>query len=154
MGMRRGRQRQLGDHRSACVGAEPWSARELIAELVSAHQETIALVRTLLLTYERADNRQADAHQAAALTVSHPGEHRANARAIEAAALADAARLGKRYATDEWASHVMHLHGLVAVAHELYGAPVPAPPHNGPTAAAATALARFRSRDDCLGRPG
>jgi len=151
--MRRRHQRQLGARRSPCVGTEPWRARELIAELVFGHEESIALIRTLLLTHERADGRQADADHARALAAANRADRRANQRAIEAAALAQAAHLARLYATEEWASHVMHLHGLMAMADELYRAPVHAPPHDGPTAPAAMALARFRSRDDCLGRP-
>jgi hypothetical protein len=154
MGMRRTHQRQLGARRSACVGVEPCSARELIGELVRAHEESIALVRTLLQTHERADGCQANADHAVAFAAANPADRRANERAIEAATLAEASHRAKLYATDEWASHVMQLHGLMAMTDELCGNPVPGPGREGPTAAAATALARFRSRGDCLGRPG
>ena len=150
MGMRRTHPRQLGARRSACVGAEPCSAREIIAELVWAHEESVALVRTLLLTQGRADGRQADADHAAELAAANPADRRANERAVEAAAVAEAAQLAKLHAADEWTSHAMHVHGLMAMVDELYGDPVPGA--GGPTTAAATALARFRSRSDCIGR--
>jgi hypothetical protein len=152
MGMRRTHPRQLGARRSACIGAEPCSARELIAELVWAHEESIALVRTLLLTHERADGRQADADRAMALAAANPNNRRANERAVEAAALAEAAHLAKLYATDAWASHVMDVHGLVAMADELGCDALPAPGFDGSTAGA-TAVNQLRSRGHCLGRP-
>jgi vacuolar-type H+-ATPase subunit B/Vma2 len=154
MGMRPTHQRQLGARRCARVGAEASRARQVIAALVWAHEESIALVRTLLLTHERADGRQSNADRTGALAAANPADHWANDRAIEAPALADAAHLAEKYAADKWASHVMHLHGLIAMTDELYCNPVPTPGSEGPTAAAATAPARFRSRGDCLGRPG
>jgi hypothetical protein len=151
--MRWTHQRQLGARRGACLGAEVSSERQVIAELVGAHEESIALVRTLLLTHERADVRQSTADDTVAFAAANPADRRAHDRASEAAALAEAARLAKAYAADEWASHVMHLHGLMAMTDELFCDRVPAPGGAGPTAAA-TAPIRFRPRGDCLGRPG
>jgi hypothetical protein len=95
-----------------------------------------------------------DADHAAALAAANPADTAANARAIDAAAQAEAAHLAEMYAADKWASHVMHLHGLIAMTDELGCNPVPSPGPEGTTAAAATAPARIRSRADCLGRPG
>ena len=147
--MRRTHQRQLGARRCARVGAEPSRARTLIAELVWAHEESIALVRTLLPTHEHADPTGASA--------ANPADRWADDRVIDAAALAAAAQLAKLEAADKWASHVMRLHGLIAMTGELFCNPVPGPGREEPPAAAATARARFRSRGDggdCLGRPG
>jgi hypothetical protein len=154
MFMRLSHQRQLRARRAACVGPVPCSAHQVIAELVWAHEESIALVRTLLLNHERADGRQATANHIGALAAANPADRRANEMAMEAAALAEAAHFAKLHATDEWASHVMHLHGLMAMADELYCDPVAAPGPDGPAGAGATARAQFRSRRDCLGRSG
>jgi hypothetical protein len=151
--MKQTHQRQLGARRSACSGANAYSAREFIAELVCAHQETIALVRALLQSQERAEGRQADANHSMALAAANPADREAKDRAIEAAALADTAHLAEMYAADEWASHVMHLHGLMAMTDELYCIPVAAPRPAGP-AAGATPLPRLRSRGDCVGWAG
>jgi hypothetical protein len=67
MDMRRSHQRQLGARRSACVAAERCDARDVVAELVWAHEESIALVRMLLLTGEQSGVRQADADHAIAI---------------------------------------------------------------------------------------
>jgi hypothetical protein len=152
MGMRRRHQRHLGARRCASPDAEGCSERALIAELVQAHFESIALVRTLRLSHERADGSRADADHAAAVAADNPADRRANEWAIEAAAVADAAQVAQLYATDEWASHVMHVHGLMAMADELYGDRVPA----GPAAPAPTAMSlpRSRSRGDCDGWAG
>jgi hypothetical protein len=153
MGMGPNQQRHLGARRCACLNAEGCSEREFIAELVRAHFESIALVRTLLLCRERADDSRADADHAAAVAADNPADRRANEWAIDAAALAGAAHVEQLCATDEWASHVMRLQGLMAMTDELLCDPVPAPGGEGPTAPA-TAPARFRSRGDCLGRLG
>jgi hypothetical protein len=152
MGMRRTQQRQLGARRYTCVGAEASRERQVIAELVWAHEESIALVRTLLLILERADARQSTADDTVALAAATPADPRAHGRAIEAAALSETGRPAKTYAADKWASHVMHLHGLMAMADELVCDPVPAPGGEG-LIAAATASNRLRPRGDCLGRP-
>jgi hypothetical protein len=113
-----------------------------------------ALVRTLLRSRERADGSRAHADHAAAVAADNPADRRANEWAIEAAALAGDAHIAQLSATDEWASHVMRLQGLVAMTDELYCNPVTAPRREAQTAVAAMALARFRSRGDCFGRPG
>jgi hypothetical protein len=154
MGMRRRHQRHLGARRCAGLDAEGCSERELIAELVQAHFESIALVRTLRLSHERADGSRADADHAAAVAADNPADRRAKEWAIEAAAIAEAAHVAQLWATDEWASHVMRLQGLMAMADELYCNPVTPPRREAQTAGAAMALARFRSRDDCIGRAG
>ena len=154
MGMGRTHQRHLGAGRSSCLDTEGWSEREFIAELVRAHFESIVLVRTLLLSRERADDSRADADHAAAVAAANPADRRANEWAIDAAALAEAAHVAQLCATEEWASHVMRLQGLMAMTDELYCNPVTAPRCEAQTAAAGVALARFRSRDDCIGRPG
>ena len=147
-------QRHLGARRSACRDAEGCSEREFIAELVWAHFESIALVRTLLVSRESADVSRTDADYAAAVSADNPADRRANEWAIEAAALAGAAHVEHQCATDEWASHVMRLQGLIAMTDELYGNPVTPPRCETQTDAAAMALVRFRSRDDCIARPG
>lgn len=76
----------------------------------------------------------------------------ANDGAIEAAALAEAARLAKGDAADEPARHLMHLHGLMVMTDELFCTSLSE--RHGPTAAAPTPPVPFRSRGDCLGRPG
>jgi hypothetical protein len=154
LGMGRSGQRHLGARRSACRDAERCSEREFIAELVWAHFESIALVRTLLVSRECADGSRADADHAAAVAADNPADRRANEWAIEAAALARAAHVAHQCATDEWASHVMRLQGLMAMTDELYCNPVTTPRREAQTAAAPMALVRFRSRDDCIGRPG
>jgi hypothetical protein len=154
MSMGRTHQRHLGARRCASLDAEGCSERALIAELVRAHFESIALVRRLLLSRERADESRADADHAAAVAADNPADRRANEWAIEAAAVADAAHVAQLYATDEWASHVMRLQGLMAMTDELYCDPGTPPRREAQTAAAAMALVRFRSRDDCIGRPG
>ena len=59
MGMcRTPHQRQLGTRRLACIGAETCSAREVIVEPVWALEDSIGLVRTLLLSHEQVDGRQ------------------------------------------------------------------------------------------------
>jgi hypothetical protein len=65
--MRRTHQRQLGARRSVCVAVERGSTLEVVTDLVLAHEESIALVRTLLLTVERADVGQVDADHAVAV---------------------------------------------------------------------------------------
>jgi hypothetical protein len=147
-------QRPLGDRRCACLHTETCSQREFIAELVRAHLESIALVRSLLMSRECADGSRAGADDAAALAADNPADRRTKEWAIEAAALARAAHLAELHATDEWDIHVMRLQGLMAMTDELHCHPVTAPRREAPTAAAATALTRSRSRDDCLGRPG
>jgi hypothetical protein len=154
LGMGRSGQRHLGARRSACRDAERCSEREFIAELVWAHFESIALVRTLLVSRECADGSRADADHAAAVAADNPADRRANEWAMEAAALARAAHVAHQCATDEWASHVMRLQGLMAMTDELYCNPVTPPRHEAQTAAAAMALVRLRSRDDCIARPG
>ena len=154
MGMGRTHQRHLGARRCACVDAEGCTEREFLAELVRAHFEGIALVRMLLLSRERAEGSRAEADHVAAVAADHPADRRANERAIEAAALAGAAHVEHQCATDEWASHVMRLQGLIAMTDELYGNPVTPPRCEAQTDAAAMALVRFRSRDDCIARPG
>lgn len=67
MDVRRTHQRQLGARRSACVAVERYDARDIIAELVSAHEESIALVRMLLVTGERSRVRQDGADHAVAI---------------------------------------------------------------------------------------
>ena len=153
MGMGRTHQRHLGARRCAWLDVEGCSEREFIAELVRAHFESIALVRRLLLSRERADESRADADHAAAVAADNPADRRANEWAIEAAARAGAAYVEQLCATDEWASHVMGLQGLMAMTDELYCNPVTHPRREAQTAAAAIALVRFRSRDDCIGRP-
>ena len=152
MGMRRTDQRWLTARRCACLDTEVCGHLEFIAELVRAHHESIALVRTLLLSRDRDDSFRVDADHAAAVAADEPTDGRANERAIEAAALARAAHVAQLHATDEWASHVMHLHGLMAMADELYGDGVP----GGAAASAciATSLPRSRSRGDCDGWAG
>jgi hypothetical protein len=154
--MERAYQRQLGARRCGCLDADSdaCSQRGLIAELVRAHLESIALVRTLLLSRDRAEGFRADADHAAAVADDNPADRRANERTIEMAALAGAAHLAQLDAADEWASHVLRLQGLLAMTDELYSNPVTAPRREAQGAAASTAFARFRSRDDCLGRPG
>lgn len=152
--MERPHQRQLGARRCACLAADACSQFEFIAELVRAHLESIALVRALLLSRDRAEGSRADADHAAAVADDNPADRRANERAIETAALAATAHLAQLDATDEWASHVLRLQGLMAMTDELFCNPVPAPRRGGQGAAASTAFARFRSRDNCLGRPG
>jgi hypothetical protein len=153
--MKRTHQRPLGARRCACLDTEGCTQRKVIAELVRAHLETIALVRTLLMSRERADGSKAGADHAAAVAANNPADREASEWAIEAAALAEAARAAQLDATHEWASHVMRLQGLMAMTDELYGDPVTAPRCEAQAAAAATAaLTRSRSRDDCLGRPG
>jgi hypothetical protein len=150
--MRRNDQRWPAGRRCACLDTEVCSQREFIAELVRAHQESIALVRTLLLSRDRDDSFRVDADHAAAVAADNPADGGANERAIEAAALARGAHVAQLHATDEWASHVMHLHGLIAMADELYSDRVPA----GPAASAptATSLLPDRSRGDCDGWAG
>jgi hypothetical protein len=152
--MKRIHQRPLGARRWACLDTEACSQREVIAELVRAHLESIALVRTLLISRERADGSRAGADHAAAIAADNPADRQANEWAIEAAALARAAHLAELHATDDWDSHVMRLQGLMAMTDELCCNPVAAPRREAQTAPAATALTRSRSRDDCLGRPG
>jgi hypothetical protein len=146
--MRRTRHRQLAAPRAACTGAKAPNAREFIAALVWAHEESIALVRALLLSQQQAEGRQADAKQSKELAATTPADREMKDRAIEAAARAEAAHLASAYAADEWASHLMHLHGLMAMVDELYGDRVPVRP--AAPAAAATPLPRFRSRGDCF----
>jgi len=143
-----------GARRCAGLDAEGYSERELIAELVQAHFESIALVRTLRLSDERADGSRADADHAAAVAAENPADRRANEWAIEAAALAEAAHVAQLCAADEWATHVMRLQGLMAMTDELYCNPVTPPRREAQTAAAAIPPVRFRSRDDCPGRAG
>jgi hypothetical protein len=152
MGMRRTDQRWRTARRCACLDTEVCCQREFIAELVRAHHESIALVRTLLLSRDRDDSFRVGADHAAAVAADNPADRRANEWAIEAAALAGAAHVAQLHATDEWASHVMHVHGLMAMADELYGDRVPA----GPAAPAPTAMSlpRSRSRGDCDGWAG
>jgi hypothetical protein len=152
--MRRTHQRHLGARRCACLDAESCSEREFTAELVRTHFESIALVRTLLVSREWADGSRADADHAAAVAADNPADRRANEWAIEAAALAGAAHVAHQCATDEWASHVMRLQGVMAMTDELYCNPVTPPRREAQTVAAPTALVRFRSRDDCIARPG
>ena len=154
MCMRRTHQRQLGGRRSACVDARACSAREFIAELIWAHEESIALVRALLLSHERAERRQTNADHGVRLAAAYPADREAHDRAVEAAAVAEAAKLAKMDAADKWASHVMYLYGLMAMTDKLSSNPTPTPGGDAPTAAAATAPARFRPRGDCLGRSG
>jgi hypothetical protein len=154
MGMGRTHQRHLVARRCGPRDAEGCSERELIAELVQAHFESIALVRTLLLSHERSNGSRADADHAAAVAADNPADRRANEWAIEAAAVAEAAHVAQLCRTDEWASHVMRLQGLMAMTDELYRNPVIPPRREAQTAAAAMALVRFRSRDDCIDRPG
>ena len=150
MGMRRTDQRWLTARRCACLDTEVCGHLEFIAELVRAHHESIALVRTLLLSRDRDDSFRVDADHAAAVAADEPTDGRANERAIEAAALARAAHVAQLHATDEWASHVMHLHGLMAMADELYGDRVP----GGAAASACVAAPLPRSRGDCDGWAG
>ena len=124
MGMRRTQQRQLGARRGACAGAEASPPRQIIAELVSAHADSIAFVRKLMLNNELADKTQAEADHIAALAAANPADGRSNERASAAAARAEAAHLAKQNAIDGWASHVMRLHGLVAMTDALYCNPV------------------------------
>jgi hypothetical protein len=152
MGMGRTHHRRLGTCRRACLDTEACSQCALIDELVRAHLESIALVRTLLLSCERADGSQAGADHAAAVAAHDPADRRANEWAIEAAALAEAARVAQLCATGEWASHVARLQGLMATADELYGDRVP--PGPAAQAPAATPLTRFRLRGDCDGSAG
>ena len=70
MGMGRTDHRQLGAGRCAWLDAEGCSEREFIAELVRAHEASIALVRTLLLSHEQADGSRADADHAAAVAAA------------------------------------------------------------------------------------
>ncbi len=147
------RQRHPGARRPPCIGAEDGSVREVIADLVWAHKESIGLVRTLLLSHELAVARQADADHSAALAAANPDDRRAKETAIEAGALAEAAHLTKLSATEEWVSYAMKLHGLLAMADVLHCDPGPAGGRAAPTITA-TAPARVRSRGDCIGRPG
>ena len=152
MSMRRIDQRWLTARRCACIDTEVCSQREFIAELVRAHHESIALVRTLVLSRDRDESFRVDAHHAAAVAADNPADRRAYDWAIEAAALARAAHVARLHATDEWTSHVMHLHGLMAMADELYGDRVP----DGAAAPAcvATPPPRSRSRGECDGWAG
>ena len=151
--MRRTHQRQLSARQCAYFGAEATRARQVIVELVRAHQESIALVRILLLTHERAVSHQAAANHARAVAAATPAERRTNERMIEAAMQAEAAHLGQLCAIEKWASHVMQLHGLMAMADELYCNTVRAPWPDRTTTAAATTFDRFHSRGECARRP-
>ena len=153
--MRRTHQRQLGTRRSACIDGKARRGREFIAELVRAHVESIALAQALRVSHERSLRRQADADRGLAFAAANPDDLEAHDRAIELAALAEAARLAEMSAADTWASHVMRVHGLMAMTDELACDSVSAAPGGeGPTASAAPAAAPIRSRCDCFGRPG
>jgi len=118
--MGRRHERQLSARRGACDGGEASQARQIIAELVAAHADSIALVRSLMLNHEWADSSQAEADHVAALAAANPTDRGSHERAIAAAARAEAAHLAKQKALDAWAGQVMRTHGLVAMTEALY----------------------------------
>jgi alkylation response protein AidB-like acyl-CoA dehydrogenase len=150
MGMRRMPHRQLGTRRCGGAGAKAHRAGQLIRELVRAHEENIALVRTLLLTHVRADGHHPEVDELVSGIAAEPVDRRAN----EPGALAKSARVAECSAAEKWADHVMQLHGLLAMIDELYCDPRLAPGREVPTAVASRRPVPLRLRGDCFGRPG
>jgi hypothetical protein len=154
MGMRRMPHRQPGTRRCGNAGAKAHRTGQLIRELVRAHEENIALVRTLLLTHVRADGHHPEVDELVPGIAAEPVDRRANEPVSEGGALAKSAHVTECSAAETWADHVMQLHGLLAMVDELYCDPLLAPGREVPTADASRRPVLLRSRGDCFGRPG
>jgi hypothetical protein len=108
---------------SNCTDSTPQAKNlatvQLVAALVWAHEETVKLVRWLLLTQEAADNRRAESERAIDLILTNPGDPSALSRLAIAADRAAAAERDELKATEDWWAHILDVQGLIAVAEDL-----------------------------------
>jgi hypothetical protein len=99
--------------------SELFAAGRIVAALVWAHQESVAVVRRLLLTQEAADECRAESEHAVDFALAHPGDPSAVHAVAEAQRRAAEADRYELEATQQWWAHIFGVEGLIAVAEKL-----------------------------------
>jgi hypothetical protein len=91
----------------------------IVTALVSAHQESVAVVRRLLMSQEAADERRAESEHAVDFALAHPDDPKAVHALEEAERRAAEADRYELEATQQWWAHIFGVEGLIAVAEKL-----------------------------------